>query len=456
MLRAWLLACAALLAAQGGVAAPVWQPLAYASAPVDNPLKGLVPYAGTARAADFPHSMEFSYFPLSAVLNGSGQYDWSELERFLDAVAARGHQAVFRFYVEYPGKTGSVPAYLIEKGLGITHWPRASTPPRPPVENATPDYANPLLRQALSDFIAALGARYDGDPRIAYITAGLLGLWGEWHDGPRNELFAGKSLQQEVMNAYSVAFHVTPILLRYPAGSSDARYVDNTHVPFGYHDDSFAWSTLPVKPHHFLALQKLAGADAQLRWQRYPIGGEIRPEAWGAVFDAERSNPAIEDFATCVEATHVTWLMDSGMFRAGNSPERLARAREQVRHMGYEFHVSAVALTQEGARLSVRLRIANLGVAPFYYAWPLRLALLDGHGQFAGRIAEAGDLRAILPQDTVLREAEWDMRELAPGRYRVLVQVANSLPRGQPVRFANLAQDADLPGWLSLGMVNWQ
>ena len=30
----------------------------------------------------------------------------------------------------------------------------------------SPDYQNPLLGQALTNFIAALGARYDGDPRI--------------------------------------------------------------------------------------------------------------------------------------------------------------------------------------------------------------------------------------------------------------------------------------------------
>lgn len=33
----------------------------------------------------------------------------------------------------------------------------------------SPDYADPHLRAALVHFIAASGARYDGDPRIGFI-----------------------------------------------------------------------------------------------------------------------------------------------------------------------------------------------------------------------------------------------------------------------------------------------
>ncbi len=61
---------------------PVWQTQSYAPAPIDNPLKGLVPYASSSGKDQFPHSMEFSYFPLSAVVKGPGQYDWREIERF--------------------------------------------------------------------------------------------------------------------------------------------------------------------------------------------------------------------------------------------------------------------------------------------------------------------------------------------------------------------------------------
>lgn len=425
-----------------------WQPLAYAPAPAGNPLKGLVPYAGAANPDDFPHSMEFSYFPLAAVMRGPGQYDWSVLERFLDQVAGRGHQAIFRFYLEYPGKPSGLPAGLRD-AVTLTRWERPSTPPRPPVLNETPDYRHPALAPALTNFIAALGQRYDGDARIGFITAGLLGLWGEWHDYPRNELFADRALQQSVVDAYARAFRSTPVLLRYPAGDADPVYVANAASPFGFHDDSFAWNTLPSKASYFVA--KLQAAGALEAWQTRPIGGEIRPEAWGKVFDTAPGLPQLQDFAECVAATHVSWLMDSGMFKTANPPERRARALEQVRRMGYEFHVPRIALRHSGGRLEITLEIENRGVAPFYHPWPLQLALLDEHGKLHAQQDLASGLRGILPgQPAHRREASLPLAGLGAGHYRLLLRATNPLAKGLPLRFANSTQDADLAGWLSL------
>ena len=194
------------------------QLLEYAPAPVDNPLKGLVPYAGDWKGR-FPHSMEYGYLPLSALVIRPDQYDWAPLEKLLDTCSSRGHQVVFRIYLEYPGKTDGIPAFLINEGLKIHKYQdRTATHP---VSNVTPDYADTRLRTVLKRFIAAFGKKYDGDARIGYITAGLLGHWGEWHTYPREELFASKEVQTEVMDAYEAAFRITPVLLRYPSGPKD-------------------------------------------------------------------------------------------------------------------------------------------------------------------------------------------------------------------------------------------
>jgi hypothetical protein len=101
--------CAASLVQAGD---PGRVTLGYAPAPADNPLKGLVPYAGDRRDG-FPHSMEFNYLPLAALVTGYDAYDWKSLEELLDGIAGRGHQAVFRVYLSIsPGRssTGSSPA----------------------------------------------------------------------------------------------------------------------------------------------------------------------------------------------------------------------------------------------------------------------------------------------------------------------------------------------------------
>ena len=262
----------ALLAAPAA-AEPPRTPLKHAPSPVDNPLKGLVPYKADVRGF-FPHSLEFDYLPLAALVVGENQYDWKPMEAFLNEIAGRGHQAVFRVYLEYPGKKNVIPAYLVQGGLKVHKYLYTETQPLPPAEIETPDYADKNLRKALAAFVRALGKKYDGDPRIGYITAGLLGTWGEWHTYPRDDLWAKKDVQAEVLDAYETAFKKTPVLLRYPAGDADYAQTPNAARPFGYHDDSFAWATLDTGKKaddwFYLAALKRAGRPALDKWKAHP------------------------------------------------------------------------------------------------------------------------------------------------------------------------------------------
>ncbi len=428
--------------------------LEYAPAAVANPLKGLVPYAGVDKNA-FPHTLEFSYLPLSKLLVGPDRYDWQPLEKLLNAIAARGHQVVFRVYVEYPGKTDGIPAHLRAAGLKVNEY--QNTHEKPTTKNLTPDYADPALRTALTRFIAALGAKYDGDARIGFLTAGLLGYWGEWHTYPREDLAPSKAVEIEVMDAYEAAFKITPVLLRYPAGAKNADHAANATRRFGYHDDSFAWATLDTGRRNdawfYMAALKAAGPDALDKWKTQPIGGEIRPEAWGQVFDPKPQRKEIQDFRRCVEETHATWLMDSGMFERKATPERLERAKLAVQQMGYEFHAKTVQLRTKPGQLTIRLEIENRGVAPFYAKWPATYALASGT-TIAHTAKSTDHLQGLLPgAEPRVWAPTLTLPKLAAGNYQVLVSVPNPLAGANPVRFANRTQDADLPGFLSLGEI---
>jgi hypothetical protein len=424
--------------------------LAYRPAPVDNPLKGLVPYQGDRRGV-FPHSLEFNYLPYSALVKDYDAFDWEPLERMLDDIAARGHQAVLRVYLEYPQKKGAIPEFLLRDGLKVHRS----------ADEETPDYEDKNLRRSLESFISAFGKKYDGDPRLGFLTAGLLGAWGEWHTFPRSELFASQAVQLEVMAAYEAAFKVTPVLLRYPAGANDHRLARNADRKFGYHDDSFAWATLPTgrkgDEWFYMTALKAAGPDAEARWKTHPIGGEIRPEAWGRVFDAKPGNEPIQDFRECVEATHVTWLMDSGMFAKDQPVDRIARAKEEVRRMGYEFYVPEVTIGRaNGGRVEVKLKIENHGVAPFYYDWKAEYGLL-AQGNPVKTMAGSGTLTCLLPGDAPRVWVDTlDVTGVGPGTYLVAVRVPNPLKAGPPLRFANQDQDAAAAGWLSLGEMELQ
>ena len=406
-------------------------------------MKGLVPYAGV-ESDRFPHSLEFDYIPLNEVMAGMGKFDWQPVERRLTAISGRGCQAILRFWLEYPGKAAGLPDFLQQSGVRLTEWRDGGA------TSFTPDYGDERLVAALESFILAMGRRYDGDARLGYLTAGLLGSWGEWHTSPREELFASKAVQDRVMAAYEQAFSKTPVLLRYPAGEDHARLAPNTRRPFGYHDDSFAWGTLATgRPQDsWFFLPALAAAKAREKWRTQPIGGEIRPELWGIIFDEKPAHPQAQDFAECVRETHVTWLMDSGMFRDRPDPGRAARASEAVRLMGYDFFASEV----EFAGRIVSVTVPNHGVAPFYARWAAELAALTPEGSVRHRWRVDWQLAGISPGTSKTFHAS--LPGAVPGE-PIALRVINPLPgeKGKALRFANADQDADAPGWLTLGSV---
>ncbi len=424
--------------------------LKYAPSPPDNPLRGLVPYQGELRSV-FPHSLEFNYLPLSDLMKGPNDFDWSPLESLLDDVASRGHQTIFRVWVEFPGEPIGIPQYLIDDGLKVTEWLNENTAPFPAKKEWTPDYEDPRMRLAFQNFIAALGEKYDGDPRVGYITAGLLGSWGEWHTYPRTELFASKEVQTEVLDAFVNAFQSTPILLRYPAGPDQYFQADNSQAPVGYHDDSFAWATLETGAKDdgwfFMAAMRQGGCED--KWKSHPIGGEIRPELWGEIFDNQSngSDTKGQDFSECLEQTHATWLMDSGIFNLEiQTPETKQVAIRKIQKMGYEFFASSFSVSAlENNQVRILVNVRNMGVAPFYHDWRLEV------GRWKNGIVEKTwpteqTMQQILPGET--KTLIFDVDGKVEDDF--LLRVVNPLSGGLPLRFANENQDRDAKGWLSL------
>ena len=121
---------------------------------MDNPLKGLMPYAGKS-AERFPHSLEFDYLPLAKLVTGPGQYNWKLIDDKLVAISGRSCQAVCRIWLEFPGQPSGLPGYLAKAGVKITEWKEPGE--KSPRSNFTPDYEDERLVVALEGFIAALG-----------------------------------------------------------------------------------------------------------------------------------------------------------------------------------------------------------------------------------------------------------------------------------------------------------
>ncbi len=415
--------------------------LSYTPAPPNNPLKGFMPYSGSYTT--FPYSMEWSYLPLRSLMTGPTNFNWSSLDTLLSNVVGRGHQTIFRVYLDYPTLPTGIPQYLLDAGL-ITY----SYTDYDNDISVCPDYENPLLDQALTNFIAALGARYDGDVRIGFIELGLLGYWGEWHTYPETEWFASVAVQNEVLVAYTNAFHETKLLVRWPAGS-----LNPATLPIGYHDDSFAYDTIAPPSYNFLGL--LATAGETNKWLAQPIGGEVRPEVQSCMWDTSQTDcvPVGQAFTNCVALTHASWMLNQGVFSPGFTGVQKNLALAGAQQLGYELYVTNAMLVDASASgpLNMSVAILNTGVAPFYYDWPVQLAVLNSSNTLVQSWTTPWRLSSLLPGTNTV----WSYTQTNPGlpigQYKLLMGVLNPLTNGVPLRFANQSQDADLAGWLTLG-----
>ena len=234
----------------------------------NNPLKGfLTSYQWAQPANDLEDQMEFLYLPMASVWTQDGPDFDSVLEPLLDAAEARSHHIILRFYIDYPNLPSGLPSYL------------ADTVPCQPHSHygtgCSPDYDHPELLAAMIGLIEAFGQRYDGDPRLGFLQVGLLGFWGEWHTYPYSDWFPSEATQEAVLQAYHSSFKTTQLQVRRPAANS-------VSLRMGFHDDSFAYSTIGDVDWFFLPGLEAAGADD--RWEQVAIGGELRPELQETVF----------------------------------------------------------------------------------------------------------------------------------------------------------------------------
>jgi hypothetical protein len=412
-----------------------------------NPLKGFIPFAKNTSV--FPYSMEWFYIPLRDIMTAENTFNWTALDAQLNSIASRGHQAAFRVYVDYPKRTTGIPQYLLDTGLATFSYDDSSNAASA-TPSVSPDYQDRRLIKAFTDFITALGARYDGDARIGYITAGLYGFWGEWHvhshplSGESSNWVMLQSDKELLLKTYLASFTKTIILIRYATITPDAVL----KTSFGYHDDSFAYQTLGPETWHFWP--QMTAAHLTNQWQNYPIGGEVRPEIQSTVWDSW-PNTAGQDMATSIKTTHASWMMNSAVFSGtGLNSVQYSNALRAHRMLGYELYIYSVSTHPlDNGKLSVQIQITNRGVAPFYYNWPVQLAFADDNGVIIGSPSNTvWSLKTILPGSVITFTTEIPA-PTADAR-KLVLRVANPLSNGNTLSFANKTQNSTVEGWVTL------
>ncbi|MCR9296674.1 MAG: DUF4832 domain-containing protein [bacterium] len=400
--------------------------------PIDNPLKGWCPYTDAGEIHQ-PYSMVYFYVPWSQLEPKQGDYQFEEWEATWNVAAAEGKHVIFRVYIDYPGQPSGLPDWLRQAGVKETHYDAHGG-------GQSPDYNNSQMVRAMEDLIAALGARYNKHPRIAFIQLGLLGFWGEWHTWPRDEMYASPQTEQRVIDAYRRAFPDKSLMVRY------ARDYAGQQAWIGFHDDMFPEDTDNGKDWSFLAGLQQTGRSAN--WKSAVVGGEMVPNQAKLWLGQEYSTSM-----TMLQRAHFTWVGPyCPALEESDDAEFLQHSQELVRKMGYQFQIGEVrhdGVSTADGTFNIWLKGENQGVAPFYYPWSIEWALFDGNNDFV-----------------TSKKTAWDVRNWKPGQFSESVELSFNVPAGKyqlalgirdpwkdrpAIRFANQVPVID--GWTVLSQL---
>ena len=117
-----------------------------------------------------------------------GDFRWEILDTYAQPWIAKGKKIALRVMTCSQVEEGT-PEFVRQAGAK-GHWftyPKKSSgldfPPR-----WEPVYDDPVFLEKLGNFLAAMAARYDGDPNVAFIDIGSLGIYGEGNPRPEYPL----------------------------------------------------------------------------------------------------------------------------------------------------------------------------------------------------------------------------------------------------------------------------
>ena len=351
-----------------------------------EPMKGIVFWPDQAKSQknlQSSISLEFSYCLPCAVVKGKTDdkidYDWSSFEKMLDDIASRGHQAIVRFRIEYPSETITNAPNCTEKVVGATAVPNYIKANKSYTETYSEDpggdgptyyadWSNKELQWFYKQFYTDFSAKYDKDPRIAFVQAGF-GHWAEYHIyGTTLKLdtnFAGKGYQSEFLTHLDSLFKETPWSISIDA--ADKKYTPIAGnktllgLKFGLFDDSFMHKEHDISQGDGDNEKnwQTMGTD---RWQTSPAGGEI--SYYEDKDQHEFLNPAGLYGVTWEDAAakyHMTYVIGN------DAPEGKYATKERVyeasSYAGYKFEITGYAVN----KVSAAVRVKNIGIAPLYH-----------------------------------------------------------------------------------------
>ncbi|MBR2308838.1 MAG: hypothetical protein IKA48_16885 [Fibrobacter sp.] len=389
--------------------------------PLSNPHKGFTVPTGGA----WTFVPEFEYGPYGSLNNrawdlvsyGSGYqqwnklnpakgvYDWTELEKLLNALAEHNMTYALRVLPYTPSFIKSdfppqedydwTPPFVYEMGAKKIQIDLRGTE----YHAYAPVWDDSIYIWAAKEFAKALAEKYDGDPRIEYIDVRTFGEWGEWHTSHiLGSEMPADSVLIDMLDYYASLFKKTQLVL--PSNGFGDVYTHALNLGITKRDDGFIG--IPGRPDTLLRAynanlptiaENIAGYKTMLANDDLIPGGT---QKWTA-----------ERWVDAITTAHLTYYVldqdnDCGYYFYKDN-KALADSMSKV--IGYNFTVTQAELTTVAGSAettgefadsaagnvvtnTLNITVKNTGVAPCFFDVYLVAEFVDSTGVSLAQIGE--------------------------------------------------------------------
>ena len=376
--------------------------------PLSNPHKGFTVPTGGA----WTFVPEFEYGPYGSLNNkawdlvsyGSGYqqwnklnpakgvYDWTELEKLLNALAEHNMTYALRVLPYTPSFIKSdfppqedydwTPPFVYEMGAKKIQIDLRGTD----YHAYAPVWDDSVYIWAAKEFAKALAEKYDGDPRIEYIDIRTFGAWGEWHTSHiLGSEMPADSVLIDMLDYYASLFKKTQLVL--PSNGFGDVYTHALDLGITKRDDGFIG--IPGRPDTLLRAynanlptiaENIAGYRTMLANDDLIPGGT---QKWTA-----------ERWVNAITTAHLTYYVldqdnDCGYYFYKDN-KALADSMSKV--IGYNFIVATAELVTvasvKDTTSTLNIIVKNTGVAPCFFDVYMVAEFVDSTGKALTQIGE--------------------------------------------------------------------
>ena len=316
-------------------------------------------------------------------------------------------------------------------------------------EESAKDAPLSIVKQHLAQYKSHWQANADV---IFCFQAGLIGAWGEWYytdnfgnmqgtiNASRRELLdelLATVPQDRCIQLRTPLFKTGYIGSTKPLTASEA-YQNTAKARLGHHNDAFLYHADNMGTYEDTATQKPYIAQETLY---VPIGGE------SDITKSSQAKTEASHDATVAEMSRLHWtFIQSGYSQTVTNMWRENGTFDELnRNMGYRFQLVSATLPDKakaGDKVSVNIKIKNVGYAPLYNERPVNIVLKSANAVYTIRLQS--DPRTWLPNGVVstIDEQITIPSNIANGTYQMYLRMPDAYASiasraAYAVRFAN-------------------